>query len=277
MQHFKLVLALVWTMGLGTALGRPARDHGRCASTTFAPGSPGFDLDLCGLAKWESFLPYAEYPMKAGYSYFFSAAMPWQISTSTSDSLVIKMTSNVDVEHKGAAATSASHDRGLDVVVHYWDGLVDTFELGRAGPHALMLHEYADVRDFYGAYHRARPGGRVWRELEGHFDPLDGTDGDADDTARLWRRMLAIQRAFGCYRSARMSAALEAGEDGVVPTRTCLDLLNDSIAELPAADRRALDAFLGRGARCAPRRRSGSPAAWAAALKRRLRHGASAA
>lgn len=62
----------------------------------------------------------------------------------------------VDVEHKGAAATSASHDRGLDVVVHYWDGLVDTFELGRAGPHALMLHEYADVRDFYGAYHRAR-------------------------------------------------------------------------------------------------------------------------
>lgn len=75
MQHFKLVLALVWTMGLGTALGRPARDHGRCASTTFAPGSPGFDLDLCGLAKWESFLPYAEYPMKAGYSYFFSAGV----------------------------------------------------------------------------------------------------------------------------------------------------------------------------------------------------------
>lgn len=67
-----------------------------------------------------------------------------------------------------------------------------------------------------GCPRRRSPGGRVWRELEGHFDPLDGTDGDADDTARLWRRMLAIQRAFGCYRSARMSAALEAGEDGVV-------------------------------------------------------------
>lgn len=46
-----------------------------------------------------------------------------------------------------------------------------------------------------------------------HFDPTDGVDMDDE---RLWRRMLAIQRIFHCYNSARMSAALlelEKGED----------------------------------------------------------------
>lgn len=41
-----------------------------------------------------------------------------------------------------------------------------------------------------------------------HFDPADGEDLDDE---RLWRRMLAIQRLFHCYKSARMDAALEAG------------------------------------------------------------------
>ncbi|CAK7225738.1 hypothetical protein SEUCBS140593_006005 [Sporothrix eucalyptigena] len=51
------------------------------------------------------------------------------------------------------------------------------------------------------------------------------------DDARLWRRMLALQRRFHCYNSARMSAALEDAEvEAVVPPRACLDLLNDSMS-----------------------------------------------
>ncbi|KAI1108182.1 hypothetical protein F5Y14DRAFT_437143 [Nemania sp. NC0429] len=36
----------------------------------------------------------------------------------------------------------------------------------------------------------------------------EGTDGDPE---RLWMRMLALQKRFGCYNSARMSAALSSG------------------------------------------------------------------
>ena len=38
------------------------------------------------------------------------------------------------------------------------------------------------------------------------FDPAEGED---IDNEHLWLRMLAIQRRFHCYNSARMSAALE--------------------------------------------------------------------
>lgn len=37
----------------------------------------------------------------------------------------------------------------------------------------------------------------------------EGTDGDPE---RLWKRMLALQQVYGCYKSARMSAALELGD-----------------------------------------------------------------
>jgi hypothetical protein len=63
-----------------------------------------------------------------------------------------------------------------------------------------------------------------WRDEEGgHFDPLDG-QGNTDervDTAQLWKRMLAIQRVFGCYKSARMSAALDYGVEERIPVRKC--------------------------------------------------------
>jgi hypothetical protein len=36
------------------------------------------------------------------------------------------------------------------------------------------------------------------------------------DSDRLWKRMLSVQRVFGCYNSARMSAALSAGDKEVV-------------------------------------------------------------
>ncbi|KAK0724632.1 hypothetical protein B0H67DRAFT_449079, partial [Lasiosphaeris hirsuta] len=64
------------------------------------------------------------------------------------------------------------------------------------------------------------------------------------DAETLWKRMLAIQRMFGCYNSARMRAALDTGAEGFIPSRTCLDLLNDSIDQLPEESRRQLEEFL---------------------------------
>ncbi|KAI0393217.1 hypothetical protein F5Y17DRAFT_316726 [Xylariaceae sp. FL0594] len=58
-----------------------------------------------------------------------------------------------------------------------------------------------------------------------------GTDGDPD---RLWRRMLGLQQRFGCYNSARMSAALSSGNFSVLrPSKACLDLLNENMMALP--------------------------------------------
>lgn len=37
----------------------------------------------------------------------------------------------------------------------------------------------------------------------------EGTDGDPES---LWERMLALQQMYGCYKSARMSAALSSGD-----------------------------------------------------------------
>ncbi|KAI1823943.1 hypothetical protein F4861DRAFT_297619 [Xylaria intraflava] len=59
----------------------------------------------------------------------------------------------------------------------------------------------------------------------------EGTDGDPD---RLWMRMLALQQKFGCYNSARMSAALSSGNVSILrPSKACLDLLNEHMAALP--------------------------------------------
>ncbi|KAI0401734.1 hypothetical protein F4802DRAFT_600737 [Xylaria palmicola] len=72
------------------------------------------------------------------------------------------------------------------------------------------------------------PGSRRWasvRALE------EGTGGDPE---RLWMRMLALQKKFGCYNSARMSAALSSGNVSVLrPSKACLDLLNEHMAALP--------------------------------------------
>ncbi|KAI0444025.1 hypothetical protein F4803DRAFT_284932 [Xylaria telfairii] len=59
----------------------------------------------------------------------------------------------------------------------------------------------------------------------------EGTDGDPE---RLWMRMLALQKKFGCYNSARMSAALSSGNVSKLrPSKACLDLLNEHMATLP--------------------------------------------
>lgn len=95
-----------------------------------------------------------------------------------------------------------------------------------------------------------------------HFDPTDGED---MDDAKLWRRMLDIQREFHCYNSARMAAALlelEMGMDvgpyarkpdsllfvaraktantWLPASRGCLDILNDSVSDMPVHDKERL-------------------------------------
>lgn len=82
---------------------------------------------------------------------------------------------------------------------------------------------------------------RAW-----HLDPAAGED---LDDAGLWRRMLDIQREFHCYNSARMAAALLELEMGVdvgryAPSRSCLDLLNDSVSDLPDEDKERLVEWL---------------------------------
>ncbi|KAB5585111.1 hypothetical protein GE09DRAFT_1276722 [Coniochaeta sp. 2T2.1] len=83
-----------------------------------------------------------------------------------------------------------------------------------------------------------------WRNSEHYLSPLvPPTDEETDATA-LWQTMLAIQRELGCYNSARMRAAVESGGEGPVPSKTCLDLLNDSIRHLPEDELREIDDFL---------------------------------
>ncbi|KAI1087904.1 hypothetical protein F5B19DRAFT_473668 [Rostrohypoxylon terebratum] len=59
----------------------------------------------------------------------------------------------------------------------------------------------------------------------------EGTNGDP---VRLWRRMLDLQQTYGCYKSARMSAALSSGDISLLlPSKACLDLLNENMTLLP--------------------------------------------
>lgn len=59
----------------------------------------------------------------------------------------------------------------------------------------------------------------------------EGTEGDPE---RLWKRMLALQRTYNCYNSARMSAALSSGNVSLLlPSKACLNLLNENMTFLP--------------------------------------------
>jgi len=72
--------------------------------------------------------------------------------------------------------------------------------------------------------------------------------GEGVDSEQLWRRMLAVQRIFGCYNSARMSAALSAGDEEQVgrlrPSKACLDLLNESVEQLPEEAKEQVEKYL---------------------------------
>ncbi|KAI1498041.1 hypothetical protein F5X99DRAFT_343114 [Biscogniauxia marginata] len=59
-------------------------------------------------------------------------------------------------------------------------------------------------------------------------------EGTAGDPERLWKRMLALQQIYSCYNSARMSAALSSGNASLLlPSKACLDLMNEHMAVLP--------------------------------------------
>ncbi|KAK4160256.1 hypothetical protein QBC43DRAFT_114683 [Cladorrhinum sp. PSN259] len=83
-----------------------------------------------------------------------------------------------------------------------------------------------------------------WRS--GRARPLSGFVDDEEDTEVLWHQMLAVQDRFGCYNSARMRAALEGGRGMRTPSRTCLDLINDSIGEMPEDIKQRIELFLER-------------------------------
>ncbi|KAK4214960.1 hypothetical protein QBC37DRAFT_140733 [Rhypophila decipiens] len=110
------------------------------------------------------------------------------------------------------------------------------------------MHRKASWRDSIqgGAPHHLEG---LERRPEDDYGTSEACYGSQVDEETLWRRMLAIQRVFGCYNSARMRAALEMGGDssGFIPSRTCLDLLNDSIDQLPEESKRRLEEFLETG------------------------------
>ena len=54
-----------------------------------------------------------------------------------------------------------------------------------------------------------------WRHSQGFSHLADHDQHGHDlDAELLWHRMLTVQQIFGCYNSARMTAALEMGNDG---------------------------------------------------------------
>ncbi|KAG9249133.1 hypothetical protein BJ878DRAFT_411249 [Calycina marina] len=63
-----------------------------------------------------------------------------------------------------------------------------------------------------------------------------------ESDSECWKRMLMLQREYRCYKSARLEAAVEAMECGVdfqdipMPSRLCLDLLNDELRVRVEAD-----------------------------------------
>ncbi|KAI9648495.1 hypothetical protein NHQ30_003130 [Ciborinia camelliae] len=56
-----------------------------------------------------------------------------------------------------------------------------------------------------------------------------------ESDAECWEQMLALQKEYHCYQSARLEAAVEALENGWLieevprPSRLCLDLINDGL------------------------------------------------
>ncbi|OTB04556.1 hypothetical protein M426DRAFT_11445 [Hypoxylon sp. CI-4A] len=59
-------------------------------------------------------------------------------------------------------------------------------------------------------------------------------EGTGGDPQRLWKRMLALQQTYGCYNSARMSAAISSGDFSLLlPSKACLNLLNENMTFLP--------------------------------------------
>ncbi|KAJ4217078.1 hypothetical protein NW759_009026 [Fusarium solani] len=68
----------------------------------------------------------------------------------------------------------------------------------------------------------------------------------ADETRDLWRCMLELQLRYGCYNSTRIDMALDAGDEGLdlMPNRFIIDILNESVIDLPDEGREMLNRYL---------------------------------
>ncbi|OLN81357.1 hypothetical protein CCHL11_08577 [Colletotrichum chlorophyti] len=71
------------------------------------------------------------------------------------------------------------------------------------------------------------------------------TSADDADLEGLWECMLELQQQYHCYNSTRMEIASDS-EDAMrmMPTRACMDMLNDSIESLPEEGWKKLSKFL---------------------------------
>lgn len=71
------------------------------------------------------------------------------------------------------------------------------------------------------------------QQLEMNLSILAPVKGESE--VEIWERMLALQREYRCYNSARVEAAVEALEMGWgieevgIPSRLCLNLLNEGL------------------------------------------------
>ncbi|KAK1657809.1 hypothetical protein BDP55DRAFT_638430 [Colletotrichum godetiae] len=76
---------------------------------------------------------------------------------------------------------------------------------------------------------------------------LSGRRASAEDTnlQELWECMLELQQEYHCYNSTRMEIAADR-EDAMdmMPTKYCMDMLNDSIESLPEEGWKKLSKFL---------------------------------
>ncbi|OHE94934.1 hypothetical protein CORC01_09728, partial [Colletotrichum orchidophilum] len=76
---------------------------------------------------------------------------------------------------------------------------------------------------------------------------LSGRRASAEDTnlQELWECMLELQQQYHCYNSTRMEIAADR-EDAMdmMPTKYCMDMLNDSIESLPEEGWKKLSKFL---------------------------------
>ncbi|KAF6805336.1 hypothetical protein CMUS01_14649 [Colletotrichum musicola] len=71
------------------------------------------------------------------------------------------------------------------------------------------------------------------------------TSADHADLEELWECMLELQQRYRCYNSTRMEIAADSEDAAeMMPTRACIDMLNDSIESLPEEGWKKLSKYL---------------------------------
>ncbi|CCF31891.1 hypothetical protein CH063_04379 [Colletotrichum higginsianum] len=102
---------------------------------------------------------------------------------------------------------------------------------------SVTMTEYAPAPTAAGA---EQPSGNPRPSLTGRRSSVEDADLEA-----LWECMLELQQKYHCYNSTRMEIAADR-EDAMdmMPTKYCMDMLNDSIESLPEEGWKKLSKFL---------------------------------